>query len=177
MGNVIWGSILSAFLIVLILFLIHGFYQRQLRKKLDPINALQESLADLQAKLKEKERRENFRVKLLEQECTFELIDFGDKLLERLKHRQGEGKIRDISRTGLKLICDYDLPVRKHIFLQLHFMLQDEEFSFKGKIVRKEELMNDIIYGIEFIEADSNEQQRLFQVIQKLEIERRKKTK
>ncbi|XJZ27516.1 PilZ domain-containing protein [Bacillota bacterium Lsc_1132] len=175
MGTVIWGSILSAFLILLIL--INWFYQRQLREKLDLINALQESLNDLQAKLKEKERRESFRVKLLEQECTFEIIDFDDKLLEQLKHRQGKGEIRDISRTGLKLICDYDLPVRKHIFLQLYFLLQDEEFSFKGKIVRKEELMNDIIYGIEFIEADSTEQQRLYQVIQKLEIERRKKTK
>ncbi|HZG61775.1 MAG TPA: hypothetical protein VEY68_15085 [Anoxybacillus sp.] len=42
----------------------------------------------------------------------------------------------------MKLECDYDLPVRKGVFLQLHFVLDNEEFSFKGKIVRKEEWMN-----------------------------------
>ncbi|WP_027416508.1 PilZ domain-containing protein [Aneurinibacillus terranovensis] len=168
--------VLTAFLMILILFLIHGFYVRQLRKKDDQINAFKESLTDLQAKLKDKERRRAFRIKLLDQECTFELIDFGDKLLEPLKHRKGEGKIKNISRTGMKLRCEFDLPVKKQIFLQLHFVLHDEEFSFKGKIVRKEELMNDIFYGIDFIEVNPKEQQRLLWVIQKIEIERRKET-
>lgn len=75
------------------------------------------------------------------------------------------------------MICDYDLPVRKQISLQLYFVLQNEEFSFKGKIVRKVEQLNNIVYGIEFIEVNDKEQQRLHLLIQQMEIERRKKTK
>lgn len=173
---VIWGSIVSVFLMMLILLQMHRSYVRQLRKKEAQIKVLKESLTDLQAKLKDKEIRKAFRIKLLDQKCIFEFIDFGDKLLEPLKHRKAEGKIKNISRTGMKLSCEFDLPVRKQILLQLHFVLHDEEFSLVGKIVRKEELMNNIYYGIEFIEPDSKEQQRLFQVIQKMEIEKRKKT-
>lgn len=175
MEKVIWGSILTVFLMILILLLMHWNYLRQLRKKDEQINLLKESLADLQAKLKDKERRRAFRIKLLDQVCIFEFIDFGDKLLEPLKHRKGEGKIKDISCTGMKLSCEFDLPVRKQIVLQLGFVLDDEEFSLKGKIVRKEELMNEINYGIDFIEAAPKEKQRLLQVIQRMEIERRKK--
>lgn len=176
MEKVIWGSILTVFLMMLILLLIHWIYVRQLRKKDDQIDLLKESLTDLQAKLKDKERRRAFRIKLLDQVCIFEFIDFGDKSLEPLKQRKGQGKIKNISRTGIKLSCEFDLPVRKQIVLQLHFVLDDEEFSFKGKIVRKEELMNEIIYGIDFIESDPKEEKRLLQVIQRMEIERRKKT-
>lgn len=35
--------------------------------------------------------------------------------------------------------------------------------------------MDDIFYGIEFIELDHQDQQRLYQVIRKLELERKKK--
>lgn len=173
---VIWGSILSVLLMALILWLIHWIHVKQLRKKDDQINLLKEALKDLQAKLKDKEKRRAFRVTLLDGKCIFEFIDFGDKLLEPLRHRKGEGKIKDISRTGMKMSCEIDLPVRKQIFLQLRFVIDDEEFSFKGRIVRKEELLNEIIYGIDFIEADPKEEQRLYQVIQRMEIERRKKT-
>ena len=172
---VIWGSILTVFLMMLILWLRHWLYVRQLRKKDREINLLKESLTDLQAKLKDMERRRAFRIKLIDQKCIFGLIDFGDKLLEPLRHKKGEGKIKDISHTGIKLSCEFDLPVRKQIVLQLQFVLDNEEFSFKGKIVRKEELMNEINYGIDFIEADPKEKQRLYQVIQRMEIQRRKK--
>lgn len=176
MEKVIWGSILTVFLIILILLLIHWIYMRQLRRKDDQIYLLKESLTDLKAKLRDTERRRAFRINLLDQVCIFEFIDFGDKLLEPLMQRKGEGKIKNIGRTGIKLSCEFDLPVRKQIFLQLYFVLDDEEFTFKGKIIRKEELMNEIIYGIDFIEADPKEEQRLLQVIQRMEIERRKKT-
>lgn len=86
MGNVMLGSILSAFMMVLILLYTHWIYKRKLGIKEDQINALKESLTDLKEKLKDKERRNAFRISLHEQKCTFEFIDFGDKLLEPLKH-------------------------------------------------------------------------------------------
>jgi c-di-GMP-binding flagellar brake protein YcgR len=176
MGIFVWGSILTLLLFMLILLLFYIYQQKQIREREKQINSLQQSLNDLQVKLKEMERRRAFRIKLPEQDCIFELIDFDDKLLERLKYKKGKGKIRDISLSGIKLECDYDLPVRKGIFLQLHFVLQDVEFSFKGKIVRKEELMKNIIYGIEFIDVNLKEQQRLYVVLQKISVENRKKT-
>lgn len=51
MEKVIWGSILTVFLIILILLLIHWIYMRQLRRKDDQIYLLKESLTDLKAKL------------------------------------------------------------------------------------------------------------------------------
>lgn len=153
-------DVLIALLIIqaLLLILIYWFYAKQLRKKDAQINTLQESLTDLQAKWSEAERRRAFRIKLPDQECKFELIGFGDKSLEPLKYKKGEGKIKDISYLGMKLSCKLDLPIRKKIFLLIHFTLCNEEFSLKGKIVRKEELMNDILYGIEFMELDHQDQ-------------------
>lgn len=172
-----WESIWKSILIVLLMAqpLIHWFYARQLRKRDYQIDTLKKSLIDLKAKWNEVEKRRAFRIELLDQECEFELIGFGDKMLEQLKYKKGKGKIKDISYSGMKLSCKLDFPVRKKIFLRLHFVLYDEEFSLKGKIVRKEERMDDIFYGIEFIELDHQDQQRLYQVIRKLELERKKK--
>lgn len=161
------------FVLVIIFFII--FFQKHIRIKKSQIHALQHEIEELQAKLKKKERRNSFSLKLLEQTCTFEFINFGDKTLEKLINKKGEGKIRDISLTGLKLICNYDLPVRKKVFLQLHFVLLKEEFLLKGKIVRKEEQMSDIVYGIEFMEINTKDRNRLYRLIQKAEINRSKK--
>lgn len=173
MDLVIGVSTITAF--ALILLLIYLFFKRQVSRKDSQINELLKSLSDQQAKLKDEEKRQAFRMKLLEQKCALEFVDFGDESLEKLKHRKVEGQIKDISRTGIKLICEFDLPVRKQITLQLNFVLQDEDFSFKGKIVRKEEKLNDITYGIEFIEVGEKEQQQLFKVLQTMEIERKGK--
>lgn len=169
------GFIVCEMVLVLVLMYFFITFQKQIRIKNSQIHALQQENHELQVRLKEKERRNAYRVQLLEQTCKFEFINFGDKALEKLINRKGEGKIRDISRTGMKLICNYDLPVRKKVFLQLHFVLFNEEFSLKGKIVRKEELMNDIVYGIEFMEINSTDKERLYRLIQRAEINRRKK--
>lgn len=168
--------ILTVLLMIPVILLLHWFYLRQLRKKDDQIDQLKESLTNLQAKLNETERRRGYRAKLLDQECVIELIDFSDKMLEPLRNRKGKGKIKNISPTGMKMSCEFDLPIQKQIVLLIHFVLNDEEFTFKGKIVRKEVLMNEIIYGIDFFGADPKEEQRLLQVINRMEIERRNKT-
>ncbi|PWA12761.1 PilZ domain-containing protein [Pueribacillus theae] len=136
---------------------------------------MEKSLANMQFELEIVKKNRAFRLKLFEQECIFELIDFGDKLLEGLKHKTGKGKILDISHTGMKLNSELNFPVRKEIFLQLYFELQKEKFSLKGKIVRKEEFLNDFSYGIQFIGVNPVEEQRLYMLIQKIEIEKRSK--
>lgn len=170
------GLIFLIILIILILLLTHGYYSRQLRKKDNQIKALKESMSRLQDKLKNMEGRRAFRITLPDEACEFELIAFGrksSKPLDQLKHKKGEGKIKDISRTGMKMSSALDLPVRKQIILQLYFVLDHTAFSLKGKIVRKEELMHGIFYGIEFV-TTAKEQQQLYRVIQKIAIERNK---
>ncbi|MBB5325647.1 hypothetical protein HNQ34_002748 [Anoxybacillus tepidamans] len=115
MSIMVWGSIL-AILLVLILLLIYISKQKQLREKDEYIDSLQQKLTELHDKLKKMEKRRAFRINLLEPECIFELIACGDQLLKRLKHKKGKGKIKDISLTGVKLECDYDLPVRNSRF-------------------------------------------------------------
>jgi len=162
---------------MIFLIILAGLYwdgKKQIRQRDIHINNLMESLAGLQMKLKDKERRKAYRLKLTEQKCFFELIDFGDPLLNKLKHRESEGLLKDVSRTGAQFTCPIDLPVRKEIILQIYFSLQDEAFSFKGKIVRKEEQLQHITYGVHFIDIDEAEQQRHVRRLQKMEIVRRK---
>lgn len=59
----------------------------------------------------------------------------------------------------MKFVCDYDLPVRQNITIQVFLKIKDEKFSIKGKMIRKEEHLknNYIAYGIRFIETNPNE--------------------
>ncbi|MED5052947.1 PilZ domain-containing protein [Anoxybacillus rupiensis] len=174
MEIMISGIFVCLFLLIFSLILFHAFYKQQLRKKEEQIHTLKESVTDLQIKLKDKEKRKAFRVKLFEQECHFELLESGNQPLGNLKNKKGAGQINDISRTGLQISCTLDLPVRKQIFLQIYFVIDGEPFSLKGRIVRKEELINHVIYGIEFVDLHQRDQQKLHRLIQRLEIERRK---
>lgn len=148
------------------------YHRVQMKEKNSEINELQTSVKNLENKLEVQESRA-FRLRLFEHSCTFEFIEFGDPKLSRLKHRQGEGIIRDISSTGLQLITDLDLPVRKEITLQMTFAIEGEKFVLPGKLVRKEEGMKQLAYGLEFISMSMKDQQRLIRVLQKLEIKRR----
>lgn len=174
MDLVIWGIFITLFLIVF--FILYFFDRKRMKQKDSRINDLINSLSNLEKKLKGLERRKSYRFRLTsEQPCLFEIIEVGDRVLEKLKHRKGEGKIIDISSTGLKLMYDVDLPVRKKLTLKIDFKLQKEQFSFKGIVVRKKEEINgQINYGIQFVDIDSREQQRLSLAIHRLEVQRRR---
>ncbi|CCQ98342.1 conserved hypothetical protein [[Clostridium] ultunense Esp] len=175
MEIVIVGGIFAVISLFLFL-LIHKNYKKKLSEKDEQIISMEESLDELQTKVKEMEKRRGFRVKLTDTECSFTLIDSNDKNLEPLKNKKGKGWVRDISWTGIKMACQYDLPIRKGIILQIEFAIKDEEFTVLGKIVRKEDLINEFHYGIEFIDMKVSEQQKLYQVLQYLVIEQEKKT-
>ncbi|CAH0121368.1 hypothetical protein PAE9249_03896 [Paenibacillus sp. CECT 9249] len=167
-------GVATAIACLVVLWLLYLYHSKRMKKKDAEINELLVAIKNLQDKLKDKERRKAFRVKLLEHKCTIEFVNFGDPALEKLLHRKSEGIVKDVSRTGVKLVCPFDLPVRKDITLILQFMIHEEEFTFKGKVVRKEEHSEEITYGIRFIEVNVKDQQRLIQVLQQLELERRK---
>lgn len=100
-----WESIWKSILIVLLMAqpLIHWFYARQLRKRDYQIDTLKKSLIDLKAKWNEVERRRAFRIELLDQECEFELIGFGDKMLEPLKYKKRKREDKRYQLLGYEI--------------------------------------------------------------------------
>lgn len=166
------ASAVCIVLIAIILYLII-YYRSEMKKRELHIQELKGINENLREKLKSRQRRKAFRLQLFEEKCVFELIEFGDRTLEKLKHRKGEGVLKDVSRSGLQLICQVDLPVRKEIFINIWFTLKDEDFKFKGKIIRKEEHLQYIAYGVHFIDVNPLEEQRLVRVINQIELDKR----
>ena len=150
------------------------YLRSEIKKRETRIHDLTNVISKLQMDLESKEKRQAFRLQLLNQQCEYEFIEFGDHALDKLKHRKGTGNMKDISRNGMQFICQIDLPVRKEIVLGLRFSLKDENFEMKGRIVRKEESLQHYAYGIQFIEIEPAEQQRLVRSIHQMELENRK---
>lgn len=98
-------------------------------------------------------------------------------MFEQSERKKGQGNVLDVSRSGMKLSCRYDLPVRKQIILDLKFMINNHPFSLTGKIVRKEETLKSMIYGIQFLWNDEKVIQQLAQQLHKVEAEKNKQQK
>lgn len=174
MGTIVVFAVIIVFFVLIVAILVlNHHYRNEIKKRDLQIEDLTGTVEELQDKLNSRQRRRAFRLQLFEEKCEFELIEFGDQVLERLKHRKGEGVLKDVSRSGLQFICQVDLPVRKEIFLKIRFTLKGEEFNLKGKIVRKEEHLQYIAYGIHFIDVNPLEEQRLVRVINQIELDKR----
>lgn len=121
--------------------------------------------------------RETFRVALNEKDCLVQFLEFENKQLQKLKGKQFNGYLENISVGGLKLICSYNLPAKQSIILEIRFSLKGEDFCLKGEIMRKEEHnhKNMFAYGIHFIDISNEEQGLLNQALNQVIYERRKK--
>lgn len=124
-----------------------------------------------------KNNRNNFRVPVPPTECVLEFISFEDKKLESLKMKVFKGTIENISVSGMKFLCRYNLPVKQCIKVHVSFMIKNQPFKLEGEIVRKEEqLQKDIIgYGVKFTELDLHTSKQLHESLNLLIIEKRKK--
>ncbi|MBU8906284.1 PilZ domain-containing protein [Desertibacillus haloalkaliphilus] len=79
--------------------------------------------------------------------CTFNIIKING---EEIESNQGQGKIQDISPSGLKLMSMLDLQVtRNEIDVEVYFtMLSD--WVVRGRVVwQKVANMNEYYYGID----------------------------
>lgn len=122
-------------------------------------------------------RRKNFRLPIHLDDCTLEFWEFENKQLERLKNKKINTTIENISAQGLKVVAEYNLPVKNSIIVNITFKLFEQEFSFKGEIVRKEEHRkeNHIAYGVHFIEVNDQDEQQLIKTLNYVLTERKKK--
>lgn len=121
--------------------------------------------------------REYFRVSLINQVCNVKFIYFECHKLDRLKNKTFYAAIENVSIGGIKLNTKYNLPVNKSILVQVTFSLKEENFSFKGEIVRKEELNHSelIGYGVHFIEVSEDKKIALQRVLNQIIVERKRK--
>lgn len=120
-------------------------------------------------------RRQNFRVSLEGVECLIELLNFEDKRLKRLTHKKVKGSIDNISIGGTKFTCDIDLPVKTSISINISFILEDQEFSLNGEIIRKEEYIktNSFGYGAQFNQLSGDDEKTLSITLNKLIMEKK----
>jgi c-di-GMP-binding flagellar brake protein YcgR len=160
--------ILTTVFLLIIFFIL----SKNLKEKESEINVLTKKISTLSSK---SEQREAFRVDILMEECVFDVVKIGKTSLDN--NKGNKGKVRDLSFSGMKLISDVDLPAREHVLLSLKIIVRDEQFELLGVIKRKEEydLRSKIIYGIEFKNVDQTHKTALYQLLNAIEVERKKK--
>ncbi|GER68602.1 PilZ domain-containing protein [Weizmannia acidilactici] len=160
---------------IMMILLIVLYYTKQVEQRDKKIKALSRSLNNLEKELKGMEQRDAPRLNfLIDLPCTFEVLEVGDQSLEKIRSKWVKGTIKDISRTGLGVLCNIDFPIRKKIVVQIQFNFKSEKFSLKGIIVRKQEEINGrLLYGIKFENSDLKEQQKFAVLLNKIEISRR----
>lgn len=141
------------------------------------IKELNEQIVSLEEKLKDKERRNFLRLPIGNEVCKFYILKIGDKDIDLVKNRMGEGIISDISFTGLHLESIYNLPVKDAVEIKMEFEFDNHEFEIRGLLMRKEEHINSnkLIYGVKFIEAETRAQNDLNKLIRNKELEKRRK--
>ena len=84
------------------------------------------------------------------------------------------GYLENISLGGLKLICEYDFPVKESILIEITFSLKNHEFILKGKVLRKEENNNKdlVAYGIYFSDISEEDSKLLNSILNQILLEK-----
>lgn len=121
------------------------------------------------------EKRNAYRIKLPNIESTFTLMEFDKNSLGKLKNRNFNGVIEDISIGGVKFLTSFEFPVKYNIILKINFTFYGEVFDLKGKIMRREDYIKgkSISYGVQFVDLSVNDITRLNLAIHNYQIENR----
>jgi hypothetical protein len=112
-------------------------------------------------------RRKSFRINFMEEnkKCHVNVFKIGNEVVE--DSIEGEGRLVDISGTGMRLLLEHDLPIRKVVEIEMDFELEKEKFYLKGQLLRKIESFKDkqITYGVEFKNMQVTDENRLIRII------------
>lgn len=146
---------------------LQGMFQTMSEQKLELKKFSQKKLVD--------NKRKAFRVMIPEAELHFRICAT-DSVISKLLNKRGVGYIQDISYTGIKFTCDYDLPVRHNIMIEIEFTINNESFILEGLVIRKEshKQIKNVVYGASFINVSPSEEKRLMKCIHELELQKKK---
>ncbi|MFS0672057.1 PilZ domain-containing protein [Ornithinibacillus sp. 179-J 7C1 HS] len=128
------------------------------------------------ATLKKLSGRKNYRVKVYNCPAELTILDSEENKFKKLNGKKFDGSIEDISLSGVRIKCEYSLPVNVKFKLRINFTLKNEEFKLDALLIRKEEhfKIKSITYGIEFIEPQQEEIKRLAFCLHSLESEKKR---
>lgn len=85
------------------------------------------------------ERRNSYRINLQKIESTCTLMEFGNSSIGKIKNRNFNAVIEDLSIGGLKFLTSFEFPVKYNIIMKINFTFNGEVFDLKGKIIRRED--------------------------------------
>lgn len=115
-------------------------------------------------------QRAYFRVPLDGLPCQFAVLRAGDKAVPE---RPIPAQMLNLGGGGLLLRSEIDLPIRVGLEVRVKFTLEDQEYDFIGRLVRKTDTLRDYEYGCEFVDAPERERQRLLEALNRVEMARR----
>jgi c-di-GMP-binding flagellar brake protein YcgR len=117
--------------------------------------------------------RDFFRVALPEIDGTMEVIEVGQR---PVKTEPKEIQIIDGSGSGLAVLCQDDLQIRRTVIAMFSFHLGETDFQFRGVLVRKVDDMRRFEYGVRFIDVDERQQGALISILGRLQVQRHRAT-
>lgn len=106
--------------------------------------------------------RRSLRMENIQVNCTF-IVDGSDGEHQELMYRKGKGHIIYISTGGVRLRSRVILPLREGVHIRLFFYLGEEKFALAGRLVRKQEDVDeeDIMYGFVFSDVPNKDRERI----------------
>ncbi|MCA0972283.1 PilZ domain-containing protein [Halobacillus litoralis] len=154
--------------------------QKMIRTQKKKIVTLQEEKNRMSLKYQkayEHDQRSNFRIDLNEKDSKLIIESIDGDLEHKLKGKVIGGYIDNISVSGIKFVCPYNLPVSSNIKVKSVFTLGTEYFELDAVMVRKEENVKNKQrgYGIKFVDVPHRDQGRLNMEIRRIDSERRRK--
>ena len=122
-------------------------------------------------------RRKDFRLEIFNESAVVTLISCDDKKFNKIIGKKFTGYISNLSVSGLKLLSEYNLPIKCRFKVRVEFTLNKTPFIIHAYLLRKEEHIKEnlISYGFQFIEMDRKVKEMLTVILHKIEAERRKK--
>jgi len=125
------------------------------------------------AKLDHSNGRDFFRIALPEVEGTMEVIEVGQR---PVKTDPKAIQIVDGSGSGLAVLSQDDLQIRRTVIAIFTFHLGETDFQFRGTLVRKVDDMRRFEYGVRFIDVDERQQGVLISVLGRIQVQRHRAT-
>ncbi|MEC1522159.1 PilZ domain-containing protein [Neobacillus niacini] len=126
----------------------------------------------VQKEVKPPNRRDNFRFRINIKNTLMEVIKIGNLDVNEYIYCE----VVDVSAGGVGILSEYDFPLREKVYVKINFYLDNEEFMLNGRIVRKTENIKKraVLYGIQFVDLSTYDENRLLKIIFAMENQRRK---
>lgn len=113
-------------------------------------------------------RREYFRLSVPAIPGSMTIIEIGQRPITTAPKPV---QIRNAGGGGLAVQAEEDLPIRRGVVAQFTFEIGQQQFSFRGVLVRKLDDLTSYEYGVRFIDVDEYQRGLLLSALGRLQVE------